>query len=91
MSLNEAEAIDVARRFAATHSSYGWREDSIDVRRETIAGRDCWAVFTRYEHQPGEPDWMFEIDGDVIYYIAIATGKCIALGGTPGAPRMLPD
>jgi hypothetical protein len=91
MTIGEGAAIAAARAIAAREGHPPWREDTINVTRRTVSGRDVWSVRTDDAPAPGEPDWAIPYDGFTLYLIDIETGVCVGIGGAFGQRLFGPD
>jgi hypothetical protein len=78
MSSTEAEAVAAAQAFAIERLG-SWDRRVVSVERGNVEGTDCWLVHTVSSPAAGEPDWWFEIDGNLTYFIRASDRRCIGV------------
>lgn len=76
MPITEAQAVEVARRFAEAKRRPAWRTVEV-LSRRIVAGYDCWRVMARGSLSPGEPDWWGETDDWITYLVDVEEGVCV--------------
>lgn len=89
MSIDKDQAITAALAFTASQTP-SWPRRVLRVDRGDIGGEDCWLVFTDTAPRSDEPYWFCEIDSDEIFFISVATGRCIGSHGMRGRQMFNP-
>lgn len=90
MLITEAQAVEIARRFAKAKHRPAWRTVEV-LGRGIVAGHNCWRVMAKGSHRPGEPDWLGETDDWITYLVDVENGVCVGVEVLAGRHLFVPE